>query len=201
MPQSSPHTDPSAAENGPELRAHPCLALAQQVAILGRQTKRILAASIDDGGLSDTQLLLLWVCADAGSHGIPQNQMASRLGLSTAQVSGHVERLSQDGLIVECANSGDRRRRLWTLPDAGRDRLDRAIRRLDPHASELEARFTEARLAELLRLLAGANQALQELLSDSRSTTTLRLFPATPPPNEAATCRGPAAADLRQGGA
>jgi DNA-binding MarR family transcriptional regulator len=190
MLQASLTTDPPAAQAGPEMPANACLALVQQVAILGRQLRRAHACSVADLGLNDTQLLLLWVCADAGTRGIPQNRLASLLGLSTAQVSGLVDRLSQRELIAECANSGDRRKRLWSLTDAGRAQLDRVLRRLDPLATKLQARFGEAHLLELIRWLDGAGQVVDELMGDTRSLATLRLFPAAPPPCDAATCRG-----------
>jgi DNA-binding MarR family transcriptional regulator len=194
MPLLSPNHVLSTAETEPEKPANACLALVQQVAMFSRQMKRILASLLADSELSDTHLLLLWACADAGTHGIAQNQLAALVGLSTAQISGLVERMSRRELIAECANSDDRRRRLWRLTGEGRDQLARVLQRLDPLDARLEARLAGTHLRDLIRLLKRAGQVVEELAMNARSTAKLRPFPCESAPSDAGECRGGEAA-------
>jgi DNA-binding MarR family transcriptional regulator len=150
----------------------------------------VLAGLLADFELNDTQLLLLWACRDAGSDGIAQKRLAALAGLSTAQVSGLVERMNHRGLIAECANSGDRRRRLWSVTAAGRDRLDQILKRLTPLADQTEARLDGAESPHLVGLLDLAGQAAAEWSRDARTTANLRVFPAQPTPSDAGESRG-----------
>lgn len=190
MPQASPNNDSLATGAGSEIPAITCLALVQQVAISGRQIKRMLASLLAESDLSEAQLLLLWACADSGSRGIAQNRLASLVGLSTAQVSGLVERLSRGELIAERANADDRRRRLWCLTNAGHDRLEQVLQRLEPLAAELEARIGRAHVVELTRLLDRAGRVTEEISGNVRGAAPLRLFRDGTSPSDASECRG-----------
>ncbi len=79
-------------------------------------------AEIERIGLSLTQLKMLNLLGEA--DGISGKQVAETLGLSTPAVSRALDGLAQRGLVerTECAH--DRRSRLLSLTDTGRDVLN-----------------------------------------------------------------------------
>jgi DNA-binding MarR family transcriptional regulator len=54
-----------------------------------------------------------------GDLSLNQAELASRLAVSPAQVSGAVERLQSCSLIDGASDAADRRRQLWRLAPAG----------------------------------------------------------------------------------
>ena len=66
-------------------------------------------------GLSEPELALLWACSKAPPGGRSQCELAERLAVSSAHISGLVERMCRVGLLQVRAVEGDRRRHLWEL--------------------------------------------------------------------------------------
>ena len=62
---------------------------------------------------------MLWCLRDGVASGFDQTTLARRLAYSPAQVSATVERLRARGWIAQQSASGDRRRNLWHLSEAG----------------------------------------------------------------------------------
>ena len=95
----------------------------------GRLLRRLLADLAATAGLSDAELLLVWLCTGQ-SQGWVQVDLAIAVGLSPAQTSGMVERLRQRGLIEMQRLATDRRRQVWRATTTGAATMDAA-----PHAS------------------------------------------------------------------
>jgi DNA-binding MarR family transcriptional regulator len=75
--------------------------------------------------IRDTEFLVLWLCDRFAAQGVVQHELAAAVGVSEAQMSGLVERLRQNGLLVGCRGEPDRRRQYWRLTAEGTDLLAR----------------------------------------------------------------------------
>jgi DNA-binding MarR family transcriptional regulator len=104
------------------------IARACQMVVAGRRAARALADWARRFELSESEFLVLWCVADAAAEGVDQITIAQLLALSPAQVSATVERLRVVGYIVQQAVPGDRRRHLWRLSEAGRNRSTAMLR-------------------------------------------------------------------------
>jgi DNA-binding MarR family transcriptional regulator len=95
------------------------LELIQAVSLCGRQLRKSLAEIAAPHQLSDTEVLILWACCEATGTGLGQHEMANLVGISAAQLSGLVERLSTQDLILGRRPAHDRRRQYWRLSPQG----------------------------------------------------------------------------------
>ncbi len=99
----------------------------QQV-VAGKHAARALAHWVGGVGISETEFRLLWLlfpvtapASKESDHELPdQAELAAKLAVSAAQVSGAVERLQSLGYIERHVNGVDRRRQMWRLADPGR---------------------------------------------------------------------------------
>jgi DNA-binding MarR family transcriptional regulator len=91
--------------------------------------QRVLRTWLDERlrpwGLRDTDFWALWLCSRCAPSGVVQHELAAAAGVSEAQMSGLVERLRQNGLLIGCRGEPDRRRQYWRLTAAGHDLLTR----------------------------------------------------------------------------
>src|SRR5688500_1434487 len=72
------------------------LMVIHRVSSAGRALRRVLADQATSVGLSDAEVLVVWLC---GPRGMVQGDLATAIGVSPALMSGTVERLRQQGLI------------------------------------------------------------------------------------------------------
>lgn len=98
-----------------------------QRVVVGKHAARELAHWVGGVGVSETEFRLLWLLFPASElksqsvEELPdQAELAARLGVSAAQVSGAVERLSSLRFLERVTDGADRRRQMWRLADAGR---------------------------------------------------------------------------------
>jgi DNA-binding MarR family transcriptional regulator len=178
MHADSPFADPPPTDR-PQRPG--CLDILQSIAIFGRQVRRTITGLIREYGLNDSELLLLWVCGETDAGGIAQNRLASSVGLSTAQVSGLVERLGNRGLIEERRSPGDRRRRLWRITETGRGVLDQVLGQLAPLTAAWQAPPAGDSQGELVRLVGNLVEAAAAVSDEDHSAPHLRVFPQGPP--------------------
>ena len=135
-------------------------ALAELLAASGR---RLSGAIADGGGLSASdqrRLALLRCCRDAPPEGASQREIADRLAVSAAHVSGLVEQLRAVGMIAAYRGSNDRRYQHWRLTIAGLAQMDSLLARLQPWARSTERRFGKENRNTLAASLAGMQDAL-----------------------------------------
>ena len=92
--------------------------------------KRVDLKMAAAAGLNDCQLLLLWEIA-CREQAHSQLELAERLGISTAQVSGVLQQLARRALIEGRRTPADRRRQVWCTTPAGRQLLDELLTRTD----------------------------------------------------------------------
>ena len=81
--------------------------------------KRI-ADLVQPFGLTPSSALVLGILADAGGVPLPPNQIAERLIISRATVTGLLDSLEKRGYVRRLPHSGDRRMLLIELTDSGR---------------------------------------------------------------------------------
>jgi DNA-binding MarR family transcriptional regulator len=96
-----------------------------RLAVAGKLALREIAAWVEGIGVSETEFRLLWLLFQQ-EHGeaskssvLDQAELAERLAVSAAQVSGVIERLRQRELVDRVPDVSDRRRQLWRLATAG----------------------------------------------------------------------------------
>src|SRR3954468_4770928 len=87
----------------------------------GRRAARALGHWCERFSLNEPEFQVLWCLRNSVGIGFDQTMLAKRLAYSPAQVSSTVERLRVRGWIAQQSASGDRRRNLWHLTDAGGD--------------------------------------------------------------------------------
>lgn len=99
------------------------LELAYEIACCQRLLRAGLTDRLRSWGISDNDFWVLWLCARSAPDGVVQQELAAAVGVSTAQMSGLVERLRQHGLLAGCRCHRDRRRQYWRLTTAGEQLL------------------------------------------------------------------------------
>lgn len=116
-------------------RAERFLALVHYSSAAGRHLRRQLAEVAAAAGLSDGELLVVWLCRGGGRV---QVELAAAIGVSPAQMSGMVERLRSRGLVDMHRPSRDRRRQVWCTSQAGFALLDGLAPRLEALAAGID---------------------------------------------------------------
>lgn len=158
------------AESGPPLndaQANRLLRLVHWTSAASRQLRRRLAEVAEGLALSDTELLVVWLCS---GNGRVQVDLAGSIGISPAQMSGLVERLRSRGLVAMHRLAMDRRRQVCRTTSAGQTRLADAARQL----SELTVCIRRGLSDEEQQLA----QTLCERLAEAVATSARR--PTTP---------------------
>jgi DNA-binding MarR family transcriptional regulator len=115
--------------------------------------------------LSDTELIVVWMCSGEGRV---QIDLAGSTGISPAQMSGLVERLRSRGLVAMHRQAGDRRRQIWRATAAGQALLVTAGR----HLSELADGLGEHLNPEEQLLTQSLCQRLAEAAADGGRTAS-----------------------------
>ena len=132
----------------------------------GRDLRRCLSDAASVAGLSDSELLTVWLCLDDEGRGMVQGELAAALGVSPAQMSGIVERLRQRGLIEMQRQALDRRRQLWRGTASAKVTFAQMIRPLAAIAAGLAASLPAAdqqAVQSLCRRLAQAAESHTEI--------------------------------------
>jgi DNA-binding MarR family transcriptional regulator len=133
------HSRASARAAAPAAAAERLLNLIQAAGSAGRQLRRWLAERLERFDLSESELQILWLCAQPrAGGGWAQGELAEAAGISPAQISSLVERLRQRGLMTMKRSVIDRRRAVWQLLDQGEDLLVRIRGGLESVAHRLD---------------------------------------------------------------
>ncbi len=110
--------------------------------------------------LTSSQLNALLVLRAAGSEGLLMGEIGEKLVVTKSNVTGLVDRLERDGLVVR-AEHRDRRATVVRLTEAGAELLERAA----PRHAELLAELTGCLIGEekqtLVRLLTKLRRELR----------------------------------------
>lgn len=116
----SPHV--SAGNNGPRLTE-----LLRLLSRCERELRRALANRICRWGVNEVELLVLSLCretAETAEPGVAQSELVANIGVSAAQMSGLVDRLRRQELLVARRCDSDRRKQYWVLTGQGNRLLD-----------------------------------------------------------------------------
>ncbi len=99
-----------------------------------RQLRRRITDIAAGLELSDTELIVVWMCSGEGRV---QVDLAGSTGISPAQMSGLMERLRSRGLVAMHRQAHDRRRQIWRATPAGQAVLVTAAENLGELAAGL----------------------------------------------------------------
>ncbi len=124
--------------------------------------KRI-ADLIQPFGLSPSSGLALGILADAGSA-LPPHQIAERLIISRATVTGLLDSLEKRGYVRRLPHSSDRRMLLIELTDSGRQVAHEFRQLVHQHEKTWLSGFNQTEQEQLIALL----RRLQLTLADSK---------------------------------
>lgn len=135
--------------------------LAGLIALVDHALHSAIGAQTSKWGFGESAFRLLWACRGVPGEGIPQHELAARLGMSPAHVSQSVEQLRRRGWLVGQRSAADRRRQLWRLTPQGGDVLATVLIELESWAAHCELRFgTTHREALTVQLKRLANSSL-----------------------------------------
>ncbi len=96
-----------------------------RLAVAGKLAMREIAVWACDFALGESEFRVLWLLFQhqhgraRQSQALDQTELAERLAVSAAQLSGLVERLRKREMLDRVLDGGDRRRQLWRLAPAG----------------------------------------------------------------------------------
>ena len=124
-----------------DLQADRLLRLVHWTSAASRHLRRRLADVAEGLGLSDTELLVVWLCSGGGRV---QVDLAGAIGISPAQMSGMVERLRARGLVAMHRQAMDRRRQIWRTSAAGQALLSKAAQHLSALAASVGSGISES---------------------------------------------------------
>jgi DNA-binding MarR family transcriptional regulator len=165
--------------------------LAVQIMALGRLMREDLRRQLAPWQLSDQDLLILEACDAAPSPGLGQRELADRLQVSPAQMSGLVEQLRHRGLLEGQRPEEDRRRQLWRVAAEGQATLAAILDALTPWFQGIEQAVKPHEIGEFTRSL----QRLTNHLARRAAATEC------PPPTACTPLRSPCETPSRLRGA
>ncbi|BBO35107.1 MarR family transcriptional regulator [Lacipirellula parvula] len=100
-------------------------------AIVGKLACRDIAAWLRGAAINEPEFRLLWLLSGSGNGAaecsLDQADLAERLVVSPAQVSGAVERLRHLGLLERVQHERDRRRQLWRVTNTAGELLGQIV--------------------------------------------------------------------------
>lgn len=109
-------------------------------------------------GITGPQLSLMWVLAE--ESGLTQGNLASRLSLSSATVTGIVDRLERQGLVERSRNGSDRRQVSISISESGRKVLETAPPLLQESFLSKFGRLPEVERERILASLEAISQMM-----------------------------------------
>jgi DNA-binding MarR family transcriptional regulator len=131
--QPRPRTRPAVGATPRPSEAPGRVDRACRLAVAGKLALREIANWVEGVGVSETEFRLLWLLYQhaldeaSKSTALDQADLAERLAVSAAQVSGVIERLRQCELVNRVPDGNDRRRQLWRLATAGETLVLRVV--------------------------------------------------------------------------
>ncbi len=117
--------------------------------VLARQWRRVIDNRLSELGLSDASWTPLVHLAGAGD-GVPQTELARRIGLDGSSLVRLLDTLSERGLIERRVDPRDRRLRLIHLTEAGHAATADIREKLSSAEFELLSDFSDEDLSQLL---------------------------------------------------
>ncbi len=119
--------------------------MAQRMQVCARIFRNELGQRAGRWQLSEPELSMLWTCREAPAEGFSQTELARRLAVSAAGVSGLVEQLRGAGLLEGNRAMPDRRRQVWRLTPAGEATLQTILADLSGVVSQIDIQLGESK--------------------------------------------------------
>jgi len=190
-------TAPATPSSTPDLSLVGWIEVLEQVAASTRLVRHELTRALAVHGVGESQFSILWICQQASGEGISQSDIASRLAISAAHISGLVEQLRRSGWLDGHRDVADRRRQVWRTTPAGQNfvaalvaSLAAWLRRAEPGLAQIDA----AQLHDL-------TQRLGQSLADDVTAVAGHSSVDVPTSHALAECTAPTAALQRKRGA
>jgi DNA-binding MarR family transcriptional regulator len=158
------------------------LRLAHWTSTASRHLRRRIAEATAALDLSDTELIVVWLCSGGGRV---QVDLAAATGISPAQMSGLMERLRSRGLVGMHRQARDRRRQIWRATLSGRALLATASEQLGELATCLAEHLGEEDQ--------GATQSLCQRLAEAAANNPRVVSKTAASPNSSRSKRKEAA--------
>jgi DNA-binding MarR family transcriptional regulator len=179
-PTESPHTgrpqlerDQSGCLYSPHLRASLAreltpgqLATVEAFAALrwsGKLTHHVMERWAEKQGLSEGRLELL-ACLKRRGAGVPLGELAEMMSVSPRNITGLIDNLERDGLVVRVADPNDRRSVLATLTEAGRERIESTWRASIERQGPMAEGLSREELIQLRHLCLRVVENMQQVL-------------------------------------
>lgn len=129
----------------------------QQIAVA------VFHAEVSAAGSDLTPVQYAALAEVAADPGLDQATLAGRIALDRATITGVVDRLEKKRLMTREVAEGDRRARVLRITDTGRDELERIEPAVESAQRIVLGGLDEGEAAELVRLLAKAVAASNDL--------------------------------------
>jgi len=160
---------------GPELRfelvsdgaraeAEEDFAILETILEAGDIVNKYINTYLNEFGLTATKFNTLQVLSDDPRHGVTQNQLGSKLTVTSPNITGVIDRLERDNLVTRETHPSDRRANLVRLTDEGQKTFEQAA---DLHAvrtQQLVSALTSEERDTLARLLRKVTDAVKKNL-------------------------------------
>ncbi|HEV2675006.1 MAG TPA: MarR family transcriptional regulator [Aliidongia sp.] len=127
---------------------------------LGRRWRRVLDDELAGYGLTDATWRPLFHLGRLGD-GIRQTELADAMGIQGPSLVRLLDNLERDGLIARSEDQGDRRAKVLTMTEAGRQTFAKVLAVTERVADRLFQDAETADLAALQRLFGQLGSALQ----------------------------------------
>ena len=110
-----------------------------------------------EDGLTIPQMRLLWALRD--EDGLPVGALAERLGVNPSTITGHVDRLVRQSLVLRQQDAGDRRIVRNYLTEDGASTVGAMRHFVGAYLINILKRLSDDKLERLEQALADLNQA------------------------------------------
>lgn len=121
--------------------------------LIPQMAKNLRIPALIDGvyeGLTTSQLLILLLLDETDKPAVSMSEIAAELAVSLPTVTGLVDRLVREGLVVRYPSDEDRRMVLVRLARSGRRVIRRVLRALDDLVHQVLATTSEAERESLV---------------------------------------------------
>jgi MarR family transcriptional regulator for hemolysin len=150
-----------------KLKRNPRAAFARSVIGVGRVWRRIVDTALADSGFSQAMALPLLVLA-RGDH-VRQGAIAEELGLEGPSLVRIMDLLVAEKLVTRKEDATDRRAKILSLTEKGRQRALEIERIVDGLRKQFLAEVSEAELTATVQILETMEQTLLRLESGGRA--------------------------------
>lgn len=122
--------------------------------VLARQSDQVLQEQL---GIGFSQFKILMILQ--GSNGIPQRQIANKLGQTEASVSRQIKILQDQTLLTSQVSPTNRREHITRLTSRGAKLIEKAEQILNAYHSPIFAKLSDRQQQQLRELLTAMHEA------------------------------------------